>query len=171
METMSSGGKKKGPAFDSPQQQAWLQLWRTYDRLKALEDQLFGSFEISSQQYNLLRLLEAASPDPLRTLDLARRMISRSPDITRMLDRLESQGWIARDRPKDNRRTVLVSITPAGLRLLQKIARPLAECHQQQLGHLGKDSLSELVRLLKAAGAPHEPEGSPWGAAGGADPR
>ncbi|MFN5852457.1 MAG: MarR family transcriptional regulator, partial [Pirellulaceae bacterium] len=90
---MSSGGKKKGPVFDSPQQQAWLQLWRTYDRLKVLEDQLFGSFEISSQQYNLLRLLEAASPDALRTLDLARRMISRSPDITRMLDRLESQGW------------------------------------------------------------------------------
>jgi DNA-binding MarR family transcriptional regulator len=59
---------------------------------------------------------------------------------------------------------VLVSITPAGLRLLQKIAQPLAECHRQQLGHLGKESLSELVRLLKAAGAPHEPEGSPWGA-------
>ena len=161
---MTSGGKKKGPAFDSPQQQAWLQLWRTYDRLKSIEDQLFGSFEISSQQYNLLRLLESASPDSLRTLDLARRMISRSPDITRMLDRLESQGWIARDRPKDNRRTVLVSITPAGMRLLQKIKQPLAECHRQQLGHLGKESLSELVRLLKAAGAPHEPEGSPWGA-------
>jgi len=168
---MSSGGKKKGPVFDSPQQQAWLQLWRTYDRLKVLEDQLFGSFEISSQQYNLLRLLEAASPDALRTLDLARRMISRSPDITRMLDRLESQGWIARVRPKDNRRTVLVSITPAGLRLLQKIAHPLAECHRQQLGHLGRESLADLVRLLRAAGAPHEPEGSPWGAPGIAGPR
>ena len=79
--------------FDSPQQEVFLNLWRTYDRLRALEDELFGRHGLTAQQYNALRLLRAAHPGKVPTLALATRLVSRAPDITRLLDKL------ARPRP------------------------------------------------------------------------
>ena len=148
--------------FDSLEQQAFLSLWRTYDRLRALEDELFGRYELSPQQYNVLRLLKAEHPDPLPTLALADRLVSRAPDITRMLDKLEQRGLIQRTRPPTDRRTVLVGVTVAGLALVDKISAPLRDCHERQLGHLSGNDLKKLVALLHAARAPHEPEDSTW---------
>src|SRR5205814_1700220 len=93
---------RTGGQFDSPEQEAFLNLWRTYDRLRALEEELFGRYELTPQQYNALRLLAAERPGRLRTLDLAARLVSRAPDITRLLDKLERRGLVARDRPADN---------------------------------------------------------------------
>ena len=101
--------------FDSPEQEAFLNLWRTYDRLRALEDELFVRWDLTPQQYNSLRLLKAEHPATLPTLALADRLVSRAPDITRLLDKLEARGLIARERPADNRRVVRVGVTPAGL--------------------------------------------------------
>src|SRR5207245_5568722 len=92
--------------FDSPQQEAFLNLWRTYDRLRALEDELFARQDLTPQQYNALRLLRSAYPAKMRTLDLAGRLVSRAPDITRLLDKLVARGLVERDRPADNRRVV-----------------------------------------------------------------
>src|SRR4051812_30019143 len=108
--------------FDSPEQEAFLNLWRTYDRLRALEDELFARFELTPQQYNALRLLKAVHPDTLPTLALAQRLVSRAPDITRMMDRLHERGLIRRERPSDNRRVVRVGITDAGSALVAEIA-------------------------------------------------
>src|SRR5690348_9234197 len=80
--------------FDSPEQEAFLGLWRTFDRLHALEEELFSRYQLTPQQYNALRLLRAARPDTLRTLDLASRLVSSAPDITRLLDRLAGRGLI-----------------------------------------------------------------------------
>src|SRR5436190_8560452 len=88
--------------FDSLEQEVFLNLWRTYDRLRVLEDELFRRFNLTAQQYNLLRLLRAAHPQSMPTLELARRLVSRAPDITRMLDNLAERGLILRDRPADN---------------------------------------------------------------------
>ena len=148
--------------FDTPEQEAFLALWRTYDRLRALEDELFAGFDLTPQQYNVLRLLRADQPEPLPTLTLAERLVSRAPDITRMLDKLEARSLISRTRPPENRRSVLIGITPAGLELLDRIAEPLRECHARQLGHLSAADLLRLTELLKAARAPHEPNGSAW---------
>ncbi|MBX9678559.1 MAG: MarR family transcriptional regulator [Gemmataceae bacterium] len=148
--------------FDSPQQEAYLALWRTYDRLSALEAELFGSFELSAQQYNLLRLLEARHPEAAPTLSLSDRLVSRAPDVTRMLDRLEQRGLIVRTRSTEDRRLVLVNIAEAGLALLKEIAGPLRECHRKQLGHLEPAELKSLVDLLRKARAPHELADSPW---------
>ena len=148
--------------FDSPEQEAFLNLWRTYDRLRALEDELFGQFDMTPQQYNLLRLLRADHLTPVPTLTLADRLVSRAPDITRMLDKLEQRGLITRTRNPGDRRSVLVSITEAGLDLLGEIAGPLRECHNRQLGHLPPADLEQLVALLKAARQPHEPNGGGW---------
>ncbi len=151
--TRASAGRR----FDSPEQEVFLNLWRTYDRLRALEDDLFAGFELTPQQYNLLRLLKAARPDPVPTLALAERLVSRAPDITRMLDKLEARGLVARERKPGDRRSVLVAVTPAGLDVLAKLAAPLRACHARQLGHLAPAQLATLTELLQAARAPHEP--------------
>lgn len=148
--------------FDSLEQEVWLNLWRTYDRLRAFEDEVFGPRGLTSQQYNVLRLLAAHHPNPMPTLSIADRMISKAPDITRMLDRLEKANWILRTRPSENRRQVLINITTAGLELLAEIAEPLQRCHSKQLGHLNASDLNQLVSLLVRARTPHEQESTPW---------
>lgn len=148
--------------FDSAEQETYLSLWRTYDRLRLLEDQLFAGFDLTAQQYNVLRLLQAEAPAAVPTLGLAERLVSRAPDITRMLDRLEERGWIERSRSTADRRNVWVRITPAGEALLREIAGPLRECHEKQLGHLAVAELKSLASLLQKARGPHEPEQSPW---------
>jgi DNA-binding MarR family transcriptional regulator len=147
--------------FDSLEQEAYLALWRTYDRLKILEEELFAAYELTAQQYNVLRLLRAAR-EPLPTLSLAERLVSRAPDITRILDKLERRGLIERSRSTVDRRTVLVSITAAGRWLLDQLAEPLRRCHRQQLGHLSPEQLRQLIELLRLARQPHEPADSHW---------
>ena len=117
---------------------------------------------MTAQQYNVLRLLRAAHPDPVPTLALADRLISRAPDITRMIDRLEERGLVRRERQTGDRRVVKVGITDAGLKLLAVIASPLADCHNRQLGHLSDADLKRLSALLREARRPHEPDGSVW---------
>src|SRR5947208_15145452 len=94
--------------FDSLEQEVFLGLWRTYDRLRALEEELFGRHDLTPQQYNALRLLAGEHPGKVRTLDLAGRLVSRAPDITRLLATLEQRGLVERDRPADNRPVVRV---------------------------------------------------------------
>jgi len=152
----------KSLEFDSLEQEVYLNLWRTYDHLRAMEEAVFGPRGITSQQYNVLRLLAANHLAPLPTLTIANRMISKAPDITRMLDKLEAGGWILRTRPVENRRTVLISITSVGIDLLREIAGPLQQCHERQLGHLSNEELTQLAALLRSARKPHEQEKKLW---------
>lgn len=151
------------PPFDSLEQEAFLNLWRTYDCLRSFEDETFGPHGLSAQQYNALRLLRAVHPQALPTLELASRLVTRAPDITRLVDKLERRGLAARARPEQNRRQVLVAITPAGLELLRSLDGPVQECHERQLGHLSRQQLRRLIALLKSARAPHERRGSGQG--------
>jgi DNA-binding MarR family transcriptional regulator len=154
--------KTRRQRFDSPQQEAFLNLWRTYDRLRLLEDELFGRYDLTAQQYNALRLLRAAHPKKVATLGLAGRLVSKAPDITRLLDRLHDRGLIERERPADNRRVVNVGITEAGLGLLDELAAAVRDCHERQLGHMEPEEMQTLVDLLRKARAPHEPVESNW---------
>jgi len=153
---------KSHKRFDSPQQEVYLNLWRTYDRLRALEDELFSSHGLTAQQYNALRLLRAAYPGRVPTLTLGAKLISRAPDITRLLDKLSERGLVDRERPADNRRVVNVGITAAGIALLEKLAPEVRACHATQLGHLEVQQMSTLVDLLRRARDPHEPLESEW---------
>lgn len=148
--------------FDSPQQEAFLSLWRTYDRLRNLEDELFARHDLTAQQYNALRLLRAAHPEKVPTLALGGRLISRAPDITRLLDKLAERGLVDRERLADNRRVVHVGITRQGAALLDAIAVDVRSCHAKQLGHLSAADVRTLVELLRKARSPHEPEDSTW---------
>jgi DNA-binding MarR family transcriptional regulator len=162
MQPPSPRQARRGRPFDSLEQEAFLNLWRTYDRLRALEDELFARHDLTPQQYNALRLLAAAHPHRLRTLDLAARLVSRAPDITRLLNHLEQRGLIDRDRPAANRRVVAIGITAAGRALLQTLRAPIRACHARQLGHLTQKDLKELIALLGAARQPHEDADSRW---------
>ncbi len=154
--------RKKERRFDSPEQEAYLGLWRTFDRLRELEDGLFAAWDITNQQYNVLRLLEAAHPEALATQSVLRRLVSRAPDATRILDKLAERNWIRRERSPDDRRVYRLGITEAGLAVLKEMVGPLRACHERQLGHLAPAKLKELIALLQAARAPHEPDDSPW---------
>jgi DNA-binding MarR family transcriptional regulator len=159
---MKQLARRPARRFDSPQQETYLALWRTYDRLRSLEDVLFAEFDLTAQQYNLLRLLRASHPDAVPTLSLVGQLISRAPNVTHMLDYLEEREFIDRRRSTEDRRAVLVKITNSGLAVLDRIAEPLKECHERQLGHMTASELKQLRILLHKIRLPHEPGNSPW---------
>jgi DNA-binding MarR family transcriptional regulator len=162
MSTSDSGHRPGGRRFDSPQQEAFLNLWRTYDRLRQIEDDLFGRHDLTAQQYNALRLLRAVRPKRVPTLNIATRLVSRAPDITRLLDKLHERGLIDRERPADNRRVVNVGITEAGIALIDKLAGEVLACARIQLGHLTPEEVKTLIDLLRKARQPHEQPGGEW---------
>ena len=102
------------------------------------------------------------SPKKVATLHLAGRLVSRAPDITRLLDKLQERGLVERERPADNRRVVNVGITEGGLGLLEELAGAVRECHEKQLGHLEALEMRTLIELLRKARGPHESAESNW---------
>ncbi len=133
-----------------PEEAAFLDLLRTSDQQMRGLVQVLKSEELSPTQYNVLRILRGA-PEGLPCGEIGNRMITRDPDITRLLDRLERRGLISRCRESRDRRTVLARITAAGLKILARLDDPVQEAHRQQLGHLGRERLKMLCELLRAA--------------------
>lgn len=148
--------RKPAGVFDSLEQEAYLQLWRTFDRLREIEEQVFCTHGINAQQYNVLRVLKSVRPQPMTTSMLMSRLVSRAPDMTRLLDRLEEQKLVQRERCPDNRRTSQVSISDKGIRLLEQLESQVQQCSTGQLGHMPAEDLRRLIALLKQARSPHE---------------
>jgi DNA-binding MarR family transcriptional regulator len=138
-------------ASRSLEQEAYLSLQRTADALARAAEEAIKPSGLSGTQYNVLRILRGARPDGLHCGEVAARMITHDPDITRLLDRLEGRGLVARARGRKDRRVIRVRITPAGLRILAKLDKPIEEFHRRQLGHLGPRRLERLVELLNSA--------------------
>ena len=159
---MNAKGPHRPRHFDSPRQEVYLGLWRTYDQLRGIEDQVFEQFDITAQQYNALRLLRGEYPEAMPTLELASRLISLAPDITRLLDKLEQKGFVSRERPEGNRRVVLIRLTEPGLEFLKQLDEPVRQCHERQLGHLTDEQLKQFSELLRLVRRPHETDGSLW---------
>jgi DNA-binding MarR family transcriptional regulator len=128
----------------------FLELLRTTDLLSRALVKVLKAEDLSATQYNVLRILRG-SPDGLPCGEIASRMITRDPDITRLLDRLEKRGVIARARETKDRRMVMTRITPDGLKLLGRLDEPVEESHHRQLGHLGRERMAALTELLSAA--------------------
>src|SRR5581483_10329175 len=106
-----------------PEEIAFLDLARTTEMLSWPLIQLLKTEDLSPPQYNVLRILRG-SPDGLPCSEIGGRMITRDPDITRLLDRLEKRSLIARGRDENDRRVVLTRITPEGLALLARLDEP-----------------------------------------------
>src|SRR5262249_45096956 len=111
--------KKRRP-FDSPEQEAALNIARTADRLGICFARLFRGFGRPASQYIVPRILRG-EPQPLPILEVSDRLTATVPGITGLIDRLEGMGLVARQRSTEDRRVVFVAITPRGLDLLSKL--------------------------------------------------
>ena len=112
---------------------------------------LLKQHQLSPPLYNILRILRGIGRDGLPCSQIAERMVTREPDITRLVDRLESAGWVKRDRSTKDRRVVTVTLTTSGKKVVNKIDKPMEELHREILGHLTKKEMVELNRLLVKA--------------------
>src|ERR1700688_4886613 len=141
--TQSEKQRRAGSAEES----AFLDLLRTTDMLSRGLMLVLKSEDLSSTQYNVLRILRGAG-EGLPCGEIANRMITRDPDITRLLDRMEKRGLIARCRETKDRRMVMARITPEGLKVVGRLDEPVQAAHRKQLGHLGRERLRALTELL-----------------------
>ncbi len=137
----------------SPEEAVFLDLLRTSDVLSRRLAHVLKNEDLSSNQYNILRILRGA-PEGLPCGEIGSRMITRDPDITRLLDRLEKRGLISRCRETKDRRMVLTRISAEGLKLLARLDEPVQEAHREQLGHLGRERLKALTELLRDSRGP-----------------
>ena len=133
-----------------PEETAFLDLIRTTDILSRGLVKVLKTEDLSPTQYNVLRILRGA-PEGLPCGEIADRMITRDPDITRLLDRLEKRALISRCRETKDRRMVMTRITPEGLKVLVRLDEPVETAHRKQLGHLGQGRLRVLRDLLQSA--------------------
>jgi DNA-binding MarR family transcriptional regulator len=141
-------GQRRRPAC--PEEDAFLDLLCTTDRLSRRLVEVLKSEDISPTQYNVLRILRGAGGG-LPCGEIANRMITRDPDVTRLLDRMEKRGLISRCRETKDRRMVTAGITAEGLKVLARLDDPVQDTHRKLLGHLGRDRLHALTQLLLAA--------------------
>lgn len=126
------------------------------ERLSQQAALLMKPYGITGVQYNVLRILRGARPDGLNCGQIAERMINREPDMTRLLDRLETRGWVRRERPAENRRVVLAFITGEGLDMLAQLDQPVLDLHRRQFERFSPAQLAQLLELLFLAGNPKE---------------
>jgi DNA-binding MarR family transcriptional regulator len=139
---------KQNRPFRSVAQEAGVALLRTTDLVRRRMTTVLQEEAVTLQQYNVLRILRGAGPEGLPTLEIAERMIEQAPGITRLLDRLESKGLVARERCPTDRRQVTCRIAPEGLALLSRLDRVVDSLDESLLGDLSPTDLRRLVRLL-----------------------
>ena len=139
--------------FRRVEDEAFVNLLRTVDALMQGVAATLKPSGLSPAQYNVLRILRGAGPDGLACREIGERMITKDPDITRLLDRLEERDLISRSRDRADRRVITTRITDKGMRILKELDKPIEELHVKQLGHLGEQRLRSLVDLLEAARA------------------
>src|SRR5215831_8110960 len=142
--------KQRRP-FDSAEQEAHLNIERTAAVLSHGFADALKEHGITPTQYNVLRILRGAGKDGLCRNEVRDRMISQVPDVTRLLDRLEDAGFVARERLTTDRRQVATRITQKGLDLLGQLDEPVAAMHKRALGHMSQEQLKALTELLTIA--------------------
>lgn len=142
---------KQPKPFHSAEAEAFLNVLRTSATLLGGLVELLRPFELTQPQYNVLRILRGAGDGALPCGEIGQRMVSREPDVTRLLDRMEVRGLVVRTRTAEDRRVVTARLTPEGLALVDSLDDPVRALHERQLGHLTPDELHTLIALLERA--------------------
>lgn len=142
---------KQSKPFARIEDEAFVNLIRTADRLTAASAQTMKTWDISPTQYNVLRILRGAGEEGLCCGEVGERLVTRDPDITRLLDRMEARGLVSRARDRKDRRVITVRISESGLRILEEMEPAMEEFGRRQLGRLGTDKLRSLIELLEQA--------------------
>ena len=148
--TLQKEIKQRKP-FASLEQEVVLNVMRTAGALRQGTTELLKPYDLSAPQYNVLRILRGAGDEGLPCSEVGDRLVSRDPDVTRLLDRLEKRGLIERGRSEADRRVVTATITKKGVELTNELDTPVTEMHADQLGHMKKKELKKLVALLEKA--------------------
>ena len=131
-----------------------LKLMRVHEQLAGSRATLFKAHGLSAPQYNVLRILRGAVGTDLSCHEVGARMLKRVPDVTRLLDRLETRGLLTRWRCAEDRRVVRTRITAAGLQLLAAIDPPLRDRIGREFAAFDAADLQRLDELLDALLAP-----------------
>ncbi len=137
--------------FGSLAHEAFLSIARTESVLREGIERVLGPRGLTLTQYNVLRVLRGAEAGGLCRNDIRDRLVARMPDVSRLLDRMEAAGLIQRERSTEDRRLVLTTLTARGRRLVNDLDAPMAQAHEEQLGHLGAKQLKSLIALLALA--------------------
>jgi len=140
--------------FETLEQEAHLNVVRTAAVLTDALERVVKPARLTLAQFNALRILRGAEPGGLCRNELRDRLVTRMPDVTRLLDRLEQAGLVVRERSDADRRLVRTRITAGGLALLAEVDPAVRAEHRRLLGHLGPDDLRTLSDLLTRARAP-----------------
>jgi DNA-binding MarR family transcriptional regulator len=139
---------KQTRPFASPVQEASLSIKRTAALLDLRLAELLRPFGLTPTQYNVLRILRGAGAEGLPRCEVQGRLVAPVADTTRLLDRLETMGHVARTRSTEDRRVVTSKITPRGLAVLDKVAAPLRELEQNEVGQISDARLRTLIGIL-----------------------
>jgi DNA-binding MarR family transcriptional regulator len=142
---------KQTKPLGSLEEEAYLNVQRTANTLAQRIAELLRSHDLTPAQYNVLRILRGAGQDGLNASDIGGRMISRDPDVTRLVDRLEKRGLVERWRCSEDRRVVWTRLSPAGRELIDPLDAPLNTLHRDMLSHMAPERLQLLVELLEEA--------------------
>ena len=139
------------PPFSSVEEEALLNLLRTSDCLQRTFHLKTRDWGVTSTQYNVLRILRGARPRGLTCSAIGERMITAEPDVTRLVSRLKALKFVQQHRDTHDRRVVWTRISASGLALLQEMDPVIQQLPLEMLGHLRRDELAELIRLLELA--------------------
>ncbi|MGH9825817.1 MAG: MarR family winged helix-turn-helix transcriptional regulator [Blastocatellia bacterium] len=139
----------KESRFESPLQEAILNLMVTADYLRRHTETICAEFDITRAQYNVLRILRGVYPEGHPRCEVAQRMVEHAPDVTRLIDRLESQGLVERDRSGDDRRLSLTRITRKGLDLIKRMEPAMSELSAAVQKRISRQELVELSRICE----------------------
>jgi len=112
-------------------------------------NKLMEQFNITGAQYNVLRILKGVYPEGHARCEIATRMVERASDITRIIDRLEKQELVQRDRTSEDRRMSITKITKKGIELLDKINPFLTKEHLESTKELSEEECLQLSALLE----------------------
>jgi MarR family transcriptional regulator, 2-MHQ and catechol-resistance regulon repressor len=141
---------QQGRAFPSLASEAIISLAVAAEHLDQVTESVCQRHGLTADQYNVLRILRGVYPEGHPRCEVARRMIHRSPDVTRMLDRLCRQGIVSRTRNPDDRRESIATITRTGLALLERVDPDLEQAHAELTAPLSEPELRRLSRLCDA---------------------
>jgi DNA-binding MarR family transcriptional regulator len=148
MTKQSSSPERRIMRLGSDRQEAAVRLLQAADVVRRRMSAAIEPYGVTIQQYNVLRILRGAG-EPLPILAIAERMLEHTPGITRLLDRIEAKGLVARVRNAKDRRVYHCSITEAGLALLVSMDAAVDEVDEAAVGDLAPGEVSELLRMLK----------------------
>lgn len=135
--------------FESVQEEVVLSIERTAGEVTQPLAEVLRGAGLSQSQYNVLRILRGAGEDGLACGLISERMVRREPDLTRLLDRMESRGWVTRARDETDRRIVRAFITEEGLEHLATLDEPIQASLKRSLAHVPVARLRELLELLE----------------------